>query len=73
MKTRQTTAQGLEKLGILLCNKNPDIEPVLLSLREVQEYVNVLGNRVLVPQDLDEGSLQAIRFAWGAEFLDRTV
>ena len=70
---RGTAARDFEELGIQLCKTNPDVEPVLLTLDDIRDYVSALGKNVPVPEALDQGTLQAIRFAWCAEFLDRTV
>ena len=70
---RRTAARDLEELGVLLCKTNPDVEPVSLTLGDIRGYINTLGKNTRIPEALDEGTLEAIRFAWGAEFLDRMV
>ena len=73
MTARENGSKELERLGIILCQKNPDVEPVSLTLADVRGYVDALDKGLHVPLDLDARTLEAIRFAWCAEFLDRTL
>jgi len=60
------------KLGITLSNTHPAIEPDKVELKRLHDYVTQLNEFKGDPQKFDEQTLQAIRSAWIAEFLERT-
>jgi FeS assembly protein IscX len=68
----QLTWQDTHKLGILLSNTHPEIEPHTVELPDVHRYVIGLSAFQGDPNYFDEQTLTAIRDAWNTEFLERT-
>ena len=66
------TWQDTNKLGILLSNTHPEIEPHSVELADVHRYVVALSEFNGDPNYFDEQTLTAIRDAWNTEFLERT-
>ena len=66
------TWQDTNKLGILLSNTHPEIEPHTVELADVHCYVVALSEFNGDPNYFDEQTLTAIRAAWNTEFLERT-
>jgi FeS assembly protein IscX len=66
------TWQDANKLGILLSNTHPEIEPHTVDLADVHRYVVALSEFKGDPNYYDEQALQAIRNAWNTEYLERT-
>ena len=66
------TWQDTNKLGILLSNTHPEIEPHTVELADVHRYVVALSEFNGDPNYFDEQTLTAIRDAWNTEFLERT-
>jgi len=66
------TWQDTNKLGILLSNTHPEIEPRTVELAAVHRYVVALSGFNGDPNYFDEQTLTAIRDAWNTEFLERT-
>ena len=60
------------KIGILLCNTHPTIEPHTVALTDLHRYVTALGEFKGDPKYFHEPTLEAIREAWNTEFLERT-
>lgn len=60
------------KIGILLCNTHPTIEPHTVTLQDLHGYVIALGEFKGDPKHFNEPTLEAIRSAWNTEFQERT-
>lgn len=70
-------SQGLtwadtNKIGVLLSNTHPEIEPHQVALSDLHGYVTKLSEFRGDPKDASEQTLEAIRLAWNDEFLERT-
>jgi FeS assembly protein IscX len=61
-----------EDLGILLCERHPDIDPLAVRFTDLHRYVIELAEFKDDPKKSNEGKLEAIQMAWHEEFLDRT-
>jgi FeS assembly protein IscX len=66
------TWQDTNKIGILLSNTHPEVEPHAVELADVHRYVVALSEFKGDPNYYDEPTLEAIRDAWNTEFLERT-
>jgi FeS assembly protein IscX len=66
------TWEHVNKLGILLSNVHPEIQPDTIALADVHRYVIALAEFKGDPTYYDEPTLQAIRDAWNTEYLERT-
>lgn len=66
------TWNDADKIGILLSQTHPDIEPSTLLFPDLQRLVTQLAEFHDDPRRSDDAKLQAIQQAWEAEFLDRT-
>jgi len=68
----ELTWDDTNKVGILLSNTHPEIEPHTPTLHELHAYVVALTDFKGDKKHFHEPTLEAIREAWNAEFLERT-
>ncbi len=68
----ELTWDDTNKVGILLCNTHPKIEPHTVALADVHGYVTALSEFKGDPKHFHEATLEAIRSAWSTEFQERT-
>ena len=66
------TWEDTNKIGILLSNTHPKIEPHTVALNDLHGYITALSEFKGDPKYFDEQTLEAIRSAWATEFLERT-
>ena len=60
------------RIGILLTDAHPKIEPHTVTLRDLHAYVTALSEFTGDPNYFDEPTLEAVRSAWNTEFQERT-
>jgi FeS assembly protein IscX len=60
------------KVGVLLSDRHPQIEPHTVALNDVHGYVIALEEFKGDPKHYHEPTLEAIREAWSTEFMERT-
>ena len=63
----------VERIGILLSKRHPELNPLETGLNDLHRYVIELLELEGDPKTFGEEKLEAIRAAWNTEFLDRTV
>ena len=61
-----------EDLGILLSEKHPETDPLVVRFTDLHRLVTELPEFKDDPKKSTEGKLEAIQMAWHAEFMDRT-
>jgi len=61
-----------EDIGILLSEKHPELDPLVVRFTDLHRYVTELPEFCDDPQKSNEAKLEAIQMAWHDEFLDRT-
>lgn len=60
-----------EDLGILLCEKFPDTDPLTVRFTDLHKWVCELEDFGDDPKASNEGKLEAIQMAWLEEYKDR--
>jgi FeS assembly protein IscX len=70
--SNELTWDDTGKIGVLLSDTHPKIEPHTVALPEVHGYVTALSEFKGDPEHFHEPTLEAIREAWNTEFLERT-
>lgn len=60
------------RIGILLTDTHPKIEPHKVELSDLHGYVIALSDFKGDPAHFHEPTLEAIRSAWSTEFQERT-
>jgi FeS assembly protein IscX len=70
--TNELTWDDTGKIGILLSNTYPTIDPHAVALSDLHGYVTALGEFKGDPEHFSELTLEAIRSAWNTEFQERT-
>ncbi|MFZ1134484.1 MAG: Fe-S cluster assembly protein IscX [Candidatus Korobacteraceae bacterium] len=70
--SNELTWEHTNKIGILLSNTHPQIEPHTVALNELHGYVTALDEFKGDPKHFHEPTLEAIRDAWNTEFQERT-
>ena len=70
--SNELTWADTNKVGIVLCDAHPEIEPHTVALNDVHHYVTALSEFKDDPKHVNEQTLEAIREAWNTEFLERT-
>lgn len=68
----ELTWDDTTRIGILLSNTHPEIEPDKVELKDLHGYVIALIEFKGDPSHFNEQTLEAIRTAWNNEFLERT-
>jgi FeS assembly protein IscX len=68
----ELTWEHINKIGVLLCDTHPEIEPHAVGLNDLHGYVTALSEFKGDPKYFDEPTLEAIRSAWNTEFQERT-
>jgi FeS assembly protein IscX len=66
------TWDDVQKIGVLLSRKHPDLYPLSTDLEELHRRVANLPGFADDASTFDKKKLEAIRNAWNEEFLDRT-
>jgi len=66
------TGDDVEKLGVLLARKHPELYPLSIDLEQLRRRVTGLAECKDDLTACDTNKLEAIRRAWNEEFLDRT-
>ena len=69
---KELTWDDAEDLGILLSERHPEIDPLVVRFTDLHRLVTELPDFKDDPQKSNEGKLEAIQMAWHSEFLDRT-
>lgn len=69
---KELTWEDAEDLGILLSEKHPEIDPLVVRFTDLHRLVTELPEFKDDPKKSNEGKLEAIQMAWHSEFLDRT-
>ena len=69
---KELTWDDTNKVGIMLSNEHPEVQPDKVEFSRLHAYVIQLSEFKGDPQNFDERTLQAIRSAWITEFLERT-
>jgi FeS assembly protein IscX len=69
---KQLTWENAEDIGILLSEKHPELDPLVVRFTDLHRYVTELPEFRDDPQKSNEAKLEAIQMAWHEEFLDRT-
>ena len=57
-----------EELGILLCEKFPDLDPLTVRFTDLHRYVTELPGFTDDPKKSNESKLEAIQMAWYEEY-----
>jgi FeS assembly protein IscX len=57
-----------EELGILLCEKFPDLDPLTVRFTDLHRYVMELPGFNDDPKKSNESKLEAIQMAWYEEY-----
>jgi FeS assembly protein IscX len=70
--SNELTWEHTNKIGILLSNTHPQVEPDKVALNELHAYVTALAEFKGDPKHFHEPTLEAIRDAWSTEFQERT-
>jgi FeS assembly protein IscX len=70
--SNELTWEHTNKIGILLSNTHPQVEPDKVGLNELHGYVTGLVEFKGDPKHFHEPTLVAIRDAWSTEFQERT-
>ncbi len=60
------------RIGVLLTDAHPKIEPHTVALSDLHRYVTALSEFTGDPKYFDEPTLEAVRSAWNTEFQERT-
>ncbi|MBI1738997.1 MAG: Fe-S cluster assembly protein IscX [Acidobacteria bacterium] len=60
-----------EEIGIQLCEKFPDLDPLSVRFTDLHKWVTELAGFSGDPKMSNEGKLEAIQMAWYEEFQDR--
>jgi FeS assembly protein IscX len=60
-----------EDIGIALCEKFPEIDPLTVRFTDLREKVLALDGFEGEPQASNEPNLEAIQMAWHEEWQDR--
>jgi FeS assembly protein IscX len=68
---RTLTWNDAEDIGIELCEKYPDIDPLTVRFTDLHRYVTELPNFQDDPQKSNEAKLEAIQMAWHEEHQDK--
>jgi FeS assembly protein IscX len=68
----ELTWDDVNKIGILLSNTHPAVQPHAVAVNELHAYVTALSDFKGDPKYFHEPTLEAIRSAWNTEFLERT-
>ncbi|HXU14851.1 MAG TPA: Fe-S cluster assembly protein IscX [Terriglobales bacterium] len=66
------TWDDVEKIGVLLSRKHPELYPLSTDLAELHRRVTNLPGFQDNANTFDKTKLEAIQAAWNNEFLDRT-
>ena len=69
---KELTWDDAEDLGILLSERHPEIDPLVVRFTDLHRLVTELPDFKDDPKKSNEGKLEAIQMAWHSEFLDRT-
>jgi len=69
---KQLTWENAEDIGILLSEKHPELDPLVVRFTDLHRYVTELPEFRDDPQKSNEAKLEAIQMAWHSEVLDRT-
>lgn len=59
-----------EEIGIELCEKYPDTDPLTVRFTDLRQWVMELEDFVDDPARSNEGKLEAIQMAWYEEWKD---
>jgi len=70
--SNELTWDDTNRVGILLTDAHPKIEPHTVPLNDVHGYVIALSEFTGDPKYFHGPTLEAIREAWNTEFLERT-
>jgi FeS assembly protein IscX len=65
------TWNDAEDLGIELCDKFPELDPLTVRFTDLHRWVTELENFGDDPKASNEGKLEAIQMAWLEEYRDR--
>ena len=65
------TWSDAEDIGIELCDKFPDIDPLTVRFTDLHRWVTELESFGDDPKASNEGKLEAIQMAWLEEYRDR--
>ena len=68
----EVTWEDTNRIGILLCNAHPNVEPHKVPLGDVHSHVIALSEFKGDPKHFHEPTLEAVRMAWSTEFQERT-
>ena len=60
------------RIGVLLTDAHPKIEPHTVGLSDLHGYVTALSEFTGDAKFFDEATLEAVRSAWNTEFQERT-
>lgn len=66
----EITWNDSEEIGIRLCEKFPDVDPLGVRFTDLHRYVVELEGFSDDPQKSNESKLEAIQMAWHEEFED---
>ena len=69
---KDLTWDDADDIGILLSDKNPQVNPLEVRFTDLHRYVTELAEFKDDAKKSNEGKLEAIQMAWHEEFLDRT-
>ena len=65
------TWNDAEDIGIELCDKFPDVDPLTVRFTDLHRWVTELENFGDDPKASNEGKLEAVQMAWLEEYRDR--
>jgi len=68
---QELTWDNAEDLGILLCEKHPELDPLTIRFTDLHRYVTELPEFKDDPKKSNESKLEAIQMAWHEEFQER--
>ena len=68
---KDLTWDNAEDIGILLCEKHPDTDPLTVRFTDLHRLVTELPEFKDDPQKSNEGKLEGIQMAWYEEWKDR--
>jgi FeS assembly protein IscX len=60
-----------ENIAILLANRYPDLDPLVASLAQIQDWITGLEEFGGNPKGANEAQLEDIRMAWHGEYETR--
>ncbi len=69
----ELTWDDAEDIGILLCEKHPDLDPLTVRYTDLHRYVIELAEFKDDPKKSNEGKLEAIQMAWHEEYQDKST